>query len=95
MSGLPDEEAVRTEVEKGGKAVKAESVAAVRVEPEKTRQERLEEYLLALILQADDQIQKMVSKVKPEELAERVVKKIIEECIVLYEAKESLFNNFF
>ena len=72
-----EEEAVRLEVDKVGKVAKVEP--AVKTEQEKTRQERLEEYLLALILQADKEMEKFVSLVKPEEWSETVIKKILEQ----------------
>lgn len=75
-----EEEAVRMEVEKKGKAGQVENVEKVaKVEQEKSRQERLEEYLLALILQADKEMKNFVSLVKPEEWGETVIKKILEQ----------------
>lgn len=74
-----EEEAVRMEVEKFPFA-KAVEGSRVSFESEtKSRQERLEEYLLALILQADEEMKKFVSLVKPEEWSETVIKKILEQ----------------
>ncbi|MCG2691601.1 DNA primase, partial [Microgenomates group bacterium] len=75
-----EEEAVRMEVEKKEKVGQVENVEKVaKAEQGKTRQERLEEYLLALILQADKEMKKFVSLVKPEEWGETVIKKILEQ----------------
>lgn len=75
-----EEEAVRMEVDKVGKVAEVAKVEQVaEAEQEKTRQERLEEYLLALILQADKEMKKFVSLVKPEEWGETVIKKILEQ----------------
>lgn len=71
-----EEEAVRMEVDKVGKIAKVE--LAAKTGQEKTREERLEEYLLALILQADKEMKKFTSLVKPEEWGETVIKKILE-----------------
>ncbi|MBU1323083.1 DNA primase [Patescibacteria group bacterium] len=71
-----EEEAVRMEVDKVGKVAKVE--LAAKTGQEKTREERLEEYLLALILQADKEMKKFTSLVKPEEWGETVIKKILE-----------------
>lgn len=74
-----EEEAVRMEVDKVGKAVKPEpAFAEATARQSQTRQERLEEYLLALILQADKEMKKFTSLVKPEEWGETVIKKILE-----------------
>jgi len=75
-----EEEAVRMEVEKIGKVAEvAEVEKAAEAGQGKTRQERLEEYLLALILQADKEMEKFVSLVKPEEWGETVIKKILKQ----------------
>jgi len=75
-----EEEAVRLEVDKVGKVTTVEPSFAKATEGQsKTRQERLEEYLLALILQADKEMEKFVSLVKPEEWSETVIKKILEQ----------------
>lgn len=91
-----EEEAVRMEVEKKGKVAKVEQVAQVaKVEQDKTREERLEEYLLALILQADKEMKKFVSLVKPEEWGETVIKKILEQLQRWFEKdKEWEINKF-
>ncbi|MCX6816603.1 MAG: DNA primase [Candidatus Beckwithbacteria bacterium] len=68
------EEAVEAEVEKGEKVVQVTKVT--KVEQIKTRQERLEEYLLALILQSGEWMDELVKKVEPEWLAETAIKKI-------------------
>lgn len=75
-----EEEAVRMEVEKVGKVETVEPSFAKATEGQsKTRQERLEEYLLALILQADKEMKKFTSLVKPEDWSETVIKKILEQ----------------
>jgi DNA primase len=80
-----EEEAVRMEVDKVGKITTVEPPFAPSTSlrategQSKTRQERLEEYLLALILQADKEMEKFVSLVKPEEWGETVIKKVLEQ----------------
>jgi len=75
-----EEEAVRMEVDKVGKVAEVEpAFATATARQAKSRQERLEEYLLALILQADKEMKNFVSLAKPEEWGETVIKKILEQ----------------
>jgi len=70
-----NEEAVKQEVEKSA-LVKEEPVIANHPEP-KSRRERLEEFLLALIVQAKEGIEELVEEINLEMLSEGAIKKII------------------
>lgn len=68
------EEAVEAEVDKGERTIRVKEV--VKIEQLKPRQERLEEYLLALILQSGNWIEELVKKVNLAGFGDTAVKKI-------------------
>ena len=70
-----NEEAVEEEVEKVGKV--AQVVKVVKEEKVRSRQERLEEYLLALVLQSGEWVSEQIEKIKVLDLSETAVKKIL------------------
>lgn len=80
-----NEEAVGEEVEKaeragmrGGESIKIKSQPGIT----KTRQDRLEEYLLALILTDESQAARLVKQVEIKWLAESAVKKVLEKLLL-------------
>jgi len=74
------EVAVATEVEKAEKKTRVERQLVKEVkkeEAEKSREERLSEYALALVLQREDLVRRLVKQVEEKWLAEGAVKKVI------------------
>jgi DNA primase len=73
------EEAVAAEVEKSSRGIVAKPVKSEKLskDQEKTRQERLTEYLLALVLQVEGEVGELVRSVEGKWLAEGAVKKVI------------------
>jgi len=73
------EEAVTAEVEKSRRPVVAKAVESKKPskDQDKTRQERLTEYVLALVLQVDDEVGKLVRSVEEKWLSEGAVKKVM------------------
>ncbi|MFH0942665.1 MAG: DNA primase [Candidatus Beckwithbacteria bacterium] len=90
-----EEGSVSLEVEKSGlnrprefqaKVVKTESIP---------RQTRLEEYLLAMILQSETEVKSLVSQVEPELLGETVTRKVLEKLKAWFKTgKEWQINKF-
>jgi DNA primase len=71
------EEAVAKEVEKGGRTITQPEVKPQEKETPRTRPERLEEYSLALILQAEEEIRELLKLVDDKILSEGAVKKVM------------------
>jgi len=74
------EAAVAAEVEKAEKKTRMERVPVKEVkkeEAEKSREERLSEYALALVLQREDLVRRLVKQVEEKWLTEGAVKKVI------------------
>jgi len=92
------EEAVAAEVEKVEKRRRVEVSPVKRVEDkqiEKTRQERLSEYALALVLQVESQVGRLVKKVEVEWLVEGAGKKVIKRLKSWIKAKKKWEVNEF
>jgi len=92
------EVAVATEVEKAEKKIRMERIPVKEVKKEevkKSREERLSEYVLALVLQREDLVRRLVKKVEEKWLTEGAVKKVIKRLKVWMKSQKKWQVNRF
>jgi len=90
-----EETSVSLEVEKAGLNRPRESQVSEIKSESMPRQARLEEYLLAMILQSESEVKNLVAQVDPEMLGETVSRKILEKLKEWFEKKKEWEINKF